>query len=198
MIYLKKGQELLSNPGMVVYSPTGYYEDGDPILCAPSHSPDEAVCRYEAKYVAYGDNVYNITDQEKLIEEIKKIDPENLFGRDGKAVAEDKISDKIRTVDTAATEENLIDDEPEDIDEPETEPEPEITPEPETEPEVIPEPEVLPDPEVIPEPEVVPEPEIIPIPDISVDPEVIPTEPSVTDEILGFLKKKNKRRKNIS
>lgn len=181
MIYLKKGQILLNNPGLVVYSPTGYYEDGDPILCAAIFSPEEPICRFEAKYIAFGDIVYSITDTDKLMEEVKSLDPKNLFGKDSKEVAQDKRVDEIKTVDTKVDEEVKQED---------SEEETEIIEE-----ESIPEPEVVSEPEVIPEPEVpvVPEPEIIPVPDITVDPEVVP-ETTPTNEILGFLKKRKKRK----
>jgi len=182
MIYLKKGQILLNNPGLVVHSPTGYYEDGDSVVCAAIFSPEEPICRFEAKYIAFGDIVYSITDTDKLMEEVKSLDPKNLFGKDSKEVAEDKIVDKIKTVDTNVEEEVKQEDPEEDVEE-EVIPEPEVVPEPE----VIPEPEVVPEPEVIPEPEVVPEPEVIP------EPEVVP-ETTNTNEILGFLKKRKRRK----
>jgi hypothetical protein len=195
MVYLKKGQVLSDNPAMVVYDPTGYYNDGDPVVCASVESPDEPVCRYEAKYINYGSIVYSISNPEELDAEIMKIDPKSLFGKDSKEVAQDKMVDEIKTVDTKVDEEVKQEDSEEETEiiEEESIPEPEVVPEPE----VIPEPEVpvVSEPEVIPEPEVpvVPEPEVIPVPDIAVDPEVVP-ETTPTNEILGFLKKRKKRK----
>ena len=63
MIYLTKGQKLLDSPGMVVCDPTGYYNDGDSVACAAWHMPEEPICRYEAKFIAYGGMVYEITDR---------------------------------------------------------------------------------------------------------------------------------------
>lgn len=97
MIHLQKGQKLFDNEGMVVYDQTGYYNDDDSIICAMVYAPEEPVCRYEAKFVAYGSNVYNITDPEKLLEEIKKIDPETLFGKKNENVREQQIVDSIQT-----------------------------------------------------------------------------------------------------
>jgi len=99
MIYLKKGQALFNNQGMVVLDPTGYYEDGATVVCAMFHSPDEPVCSYEAKYIAYGEQVYNITDEKMLIEEIKKIDPNTLIGKTKEDIMVDKMIEKIETVD---------------------------------------------------------------------------------------------------
>lgn len=109
MIYLRKGQKLSDNPSMVVYDPTGYYNDGDSVICASAGMPDEPACRYEAKYIAYGGFVYSISDPDELLEQIKKIDPTTLFGKDSKQVAVDKVVDDIvpqKSVDpTTPTEE---------------------------------------------------------------------------------------------
>ncbi len=102
MIHLTKGQTLFENPTMVVYDPTGYYNDGDSVVCASVVAPEEPVCRYEAKFVAYGGMVYNIADPEKLMEEVIKIDPENLLGKNNEDVALDRMVENIQTV---ATEE---------------------------------------------------------------------------------------------
>ncbi len=98
MIYLKKGQPLLENPSMVVYDQTGYYNDGDSVVCAPVFAPEEPACRYEAKFIAYGGIVYSITDPDKLLEEITKLDPSNLFGKDSQEIATDKMINQITTV----------------------------------------------------------------------------------------------------
>jgi hypothetical protein len=95
MIYLTKGQTLFENPGMVVYDPTGYYDDGMSITCAAGFAPDDPVCKYEAKFIAYGGIVYSISDPDKLMEEVKKIDPDTLFGKDSQQVAVDKIVKNI-------------------------------------------------------------------------------------------------------
>lgn len=105
MIYLKKGQKLFNNEGMVVSDPTGYYEDGAIVTCAMYHLPDKPICGYEAKYIAYGDNVYTITDEEKLMEEIKKFDPETLLGKTKEDIAVDKMVEKIQAVDIEKLEE---------------------------------------------------------------------------------------------
>lgn len=95
MIFLTKGQVLRDNPGMVVYDPTGYYNDGDSVICASVGSPEEPVCRYEAKFIAYGGMVYSISDEDALMTEITKIDPASLFGKDGQQIAVDKMVEKI-------------------------------------------------------------------------------------------------------
>jgi hypothetical protein len=104
MIYLTKGQKLFNNEGMVVCDPTGYYEDGVTVACAVFHSPDEPVFRYEAKFIAYGDQVYNIADEKKLMEEILKIDPESLFGKTNAEVVVDNLVNEIKTVDSPTPE----------------------------------------------------------------------------------------------
>ncbi len=106
MIYLEKGQKLFDNTGAVVYDPTGYYEDGASVLCAMSYAPEEPVCRYEAKFIAFGSMVYNVTDPEKLLEEIKKIDPETLFGKSTADISLDKKIQDIETVDTTENPED--------------------------------------------------------------------------------------------
>ncbi|MCE9628795.1 MAG: hypothetical protein K8Q91_02245 [Candidatus Vogelbacteria bacterium] len=111
MIYLTKGQPLLDNPNLVVYDPTGYYNDGDSVICASIGLPEEPVCRYEAKYVLYGGMVYSISNPDDLMTEIIKIDPASLFGKDSQQVAVDKMVEKIvpqepgEVVEEATTEE---------------------------------------------------------------------------------------------
>ena len=95
MIYLKKGQVLADNPTMVVYDQTGYYNDGDSIICAPAATPDEPAVRYEARFVAYGGMVYSISDPDELLAEIIKLDPKSLYGKDSQQVAVDKVVENI-------------------------------------------------------------------------------------------------------
>jgi hypothetical protein len=95
MIYLRKGQPLADNSGMVMYDPTGYYNDGDSVICAPAGVPDEPACRYEAKFVAYGGLVYSISDPDELMEQILRLDPNTLFGKDTKQVAVDRAVEQI-------------------------------------------------------------------------------------------------------
>lgn len=95
MIYLTKGQKLFENPSMVVYDPTGYYNDGDSVICAGATSPNEPACRYEAKFVAYGGIVYSVADPDALMEQILAIDPKTLFGKDSQQVAVDKMVEEI-------------------------------------------------------------------------------------------------------
>ncbi len=96
MIKLEKGQKLFDNEGMVVYDQTGYYNDGDSIICAMSFAPEEPACRYEAKFIAYGNAVYNVTDPDMLLEEIKKIDPNTLFGKNKEEIAVDQTVENIQ------------------------------------------------------------------------------------------------------
>ena len=197
MIYITKGQILFDNPSMVVCDQTGYYNDGDPIICASAQTPDEPACRYEAKFIAYGGNVYSITDSEKLAEEILKTDPASLFGKDGQAIAEEKMIENIEKVDTQIKPEETI---PEPEIEPETEQEPEIETDPAPEIEVVPEPEV----ELVPEPETdpVPEIEVVPDPAQEIPAEIIPEiVPGVTpqpetaaEDVVRLFNKKSKRK----
>lgn len=101
MIYLQKGQPLFENKGMVVCDETGYYEDGATVVCAPLFAPDEPACRFEAKFIAYGSQVYNITDQDKLMEEINKIDPKNLLGKSTEEVSIDNMVKNIQTTESS-------------------------------------------------------------------------------------------------
>lgn len=100
MIYLRKGQKMYENDGIVMYDKTGYYNDTDSVICAMVFAPEEPVCRYEAKFFAYGNAVYNITDPEQLLEEIKKIDPETLFGKNQDILAEQQMINSIQTTDS--------------------------------------------------------------------------------------------------
>jgi hypothetical protein len=100
MIFLTKGQTLYDNPGMVTYDPTGYYEDGDSIVCASAASPEEPVCRYEAKFVAYGNMVYSIADPDALLEEVKKINPDTLFGKTNADKVASDIVNNIQMADS--------------------------------------------------------------------------------------------------
>ncbi len=95
MIYLTKGQKLFENPSLVVYDPTGYYNDGDSVVCAGVTSPNVPICRYEAKFVAYGGIVYSVADPDALMEQILAIDPKTLFGKDSQQVAVDKMVGEI-------------------------------------------------------------------------------------------------------
>ncbi len=95
MIYLTKGQPVADNPNLVVYDPTGYYDDGDSVICASAGLPEEPVCRYESKYIMYGGMVYSISNPEDLMTEILKIDPNSLFGKDSQQIAVDKVVEKI-------------------------------------------------------------------------------------------------------
>lgn len=95
MIYLKKGQPVADNPNLVVYDSTGYYNDGDPVICASAELPEEPVCRYEAKYIQYGGMVYSISNPDELMAEILKTDPASLFGKDSQQIAVDKMVEKI-------------------------------------------------------------------------------------------------------
>jgi len=95
MIYLKKGQELKIDTGMVVCGASGYYEDEDTVECAMSFAPEDSVARFEAKFIAYGDAVYVISDKERLMEVLKDIDPETLFGKTSAEVGIDKKIENI-------------------------------------------------------------------------------------------------------
>ncbi len=108
MIYLTKGQKLFENTGMVVYGDTGYYNDGDVVICAPAYSPDEPACGYEAKYIAYGTIVYGMTDEDKLTEQLKKIDPKTLFGKNKETVITDNIIENIETADSQIPPNNPV------------------------------------------------------------------------------------------
>lgn len=120
MIYLKKGQALFNNEGMVVLDKTGYYEDGATVVCAMYHLPDEPICSYEAKFIAYGDQVYTITDEKTLLEEIMKIDPSTLMGKTKEDIKIDKMVEEIETVDNP-TPEAIPDEEKEEEEEEEKE-----------------------------------------------------------------------------
>lgn len=123
MIYLKKGQTLFDNPGMVVYDPTGYYDDGTSVICAPVFAPEEAACRYEAKYIAYGGIVYSISNEEELLKQILELDPQSLFGKDSKQVAVDKVADAIVTQGTTQVTDEVSEIKEEKEEEKEEEPE---------------------------------------------------------------------------
>lgn len=95
MIHLKKGQVLKDNPTLVVYDPTGYYRDEDSVICASAILPEEPVCRFEAKFVAYGGIVYSISNPEELMAEVLKLDPETLFGKTNDNITVDKMVEEI-------------------------------------------------------------------------------------------------------
>lgn len=209
MIYLTKGQTLFNNEGMIVCDPTGYYEDGATVLCAMYHSPNEPVFSYEAKYIAYGDQVYNITDEKKLMEEIVKIDPNTLMGKTKEDINIDKMIEEIKTVENPT---------PETIPDEDIEPEEEVTPISETvetttetdengdvtttttttttTEEVIPEEVVEPviDVPEVPVIDITPEVPIIDIETPTITPEIIIPEetPSVLDQAVSKLKGKRK------
>lgn len=80
MIHLERGQILIEDPELVVYDATGDYEDSDLIVCAKITSPDEPFSKCEAKYIAYGNMVYSISDAKELDKAIADIDPANNLG----------------------------------------------------------------------------------------------------------------------
>lgn len=104
MIYLTKGQPLFDNSSMVVCDQTGYYEDGSPVICAAAYDPENPVCRYEAKFIAYGNAVYNITDPDLLMKQVIEIDPKSLFGKSNNDVTLDKAVENIQTIDSVQTQ----------------------------------------------------------------------------------------------
>ena len=134
MIKLEKGQKVFDKPNLVVYETSGYYNDGDPVICALESNPEEPVCRFEAQFIAYGSMVYAVTDQKKLMDEILKMDPASLFGKTTEQVAVDQKLQKI------------VPEKPDENPEPTEEPTPEPEPEPEPEPAPEPTPEPIPDP----------------------------------------------------
>lgn len=79
MIYLEKGQFVAENDDLVVCDLTDTYLDTDMVLCAKKDTPDEPYCKFEAKFIAYGGVVYAVSDEEKLLEEVKKNDPDTLL-----------------------------------------------------------------------------------------------------------------------
>ncbi len=102
MIYLTKGQKLFENPEMVVCEPTGYYEDSSTVICASALSPEDPVCRFEAKFIAYGSMVYTITDEKLLLEEVMKLDPLSLFSKTAEEKKIDQLVQNIETVEQAS------------------------------------------------------------------------------------------------
>lgn len=123
MIHLKKGQVLKDNPTLVVYDPSGYYRDEDSVICASAILPEEPVCRFEAKFVAYGGIVYSISNPEELMAEVLKIDPETLFGKTNDNIAVDKMVEEIVPQESGTVEPT----EPEEIVEEEIEEEEDVT-----------------------------------------------------------------------
>jgi hypothetical protein len=82
MINLQQGQDVAENEDLVVYDATGDYNDNDMIICAKRETPYEPYCRFEAQFIAYGGIVYAISEEEKLLEEIQKIDPETTLAEE--------------------------------------------------------------------------------------------------------------------
>jgi len=171
MILLTKGQALFDNPNMVVYDPTGYYEDGSSVVCASALSPEEPLARYEAKFIAYGGMVYTITDPEQLMAEVLKIDPQSLFGKTNEQAVIDDLVEKIETIESPElpTENEVL------------EPPIETTPEPAPAPE-LPESQPTPAPEPTPAPQPTPDPTPTPVvePVIETPAPVEPTTPTDT------------------
>ena len=191
MIYLKKGQTLFDNPGMVVYDSTGYYNDGDSVVCAPIFAPEEPACRYEAQYVAYGGMIYSVSNQDELMKKILEIDPKSLFGKDSSQIALDKMVDQIvPQAETPVGQEALVAEESLNSTTtpaavlPDNSPSPSPTPSPTPSPEVTP----SPTPVASSTPEVT-------IPDATPSPSPVIQEngsdnSTTTDEIIAFAKKK--------
>ena len=100
MIHITKGDPLIANPGLVVLSSTGHYNDGDSILCASVTTPDEPACWFEAKYVKYGGMVYSISNAEELLAEIVKMDPASLFGKTADMLAQERMLNEIELENT--------------------------------------------------------------------------------------------------
>jgi hypothetical protein len=165
MINLQQGQDVAENEDLVVYDATGDYNDNDMIICAKRETPFEPYCRFEAQFIAYGGIVYAISEEEKLLEEIQKIDPETTLAEE--------------TTDSMIEQQEDLESRPK-SESPKPKPEPELQPDPV--PESVPE-ETVPDP--VPEPDPIVEPEIIPeeppvdpvIENPIIEPEIIPESP---------------------
>ena len=202
MIYLKKGQPLFDNPGMVVYDSTGYYNDGDSIVCAPVFAPEEPACRYEAQYIAYGGMIYSVSDQDELMKKILELDPKTLFGKDSQQVAVDKIVEQIiPQAETVVGEESSVVDEGSNATTTPAvtaTPTPSPTPVATTTPAVtLPEATPTPTPSPTPVPEVTPTPSPTPVPEVTPTPSPTPIDlqngsdtSTTTNEIVAYAKQK--------
>lgn len=181
MIYLQQGQDVAENEDLVVYDATGDYNDNDMVICAKRETPNEPYCRFEAQFIAYGGIVYAISEEEKLLEEIQKIDPETTLAEE----TNDSMIEQQEDVSTRPTEDTpkQQQSEPDPTEEIPTE----ETVMEETVPEVVPEtaPEIIPEPVAEQTPETVIEPEIITEPlandTLEVVPEIIPPAVDISD-----------------
>lgn len=62
MITISKGDPLVNNPELIVFSESGDYEETALIECTTIDNPDFPICAYAAQYVKYGDPVYQQTE----------------------------------------------------------------------------------------------------------------------------------------
>lgn len=89
MVHIEKGQKIPQNEDLIVYSPTGDYDEEQLIECGTISQPDFAVCAYQAQFVKYGSIVYRFNTSEELGAELIKVDPSSNH----KAVADYKYEE---------------------------------------------------------------------------------------------------------
>lgn len=58
MIHIEKGELVKDHPELLVYSPTGDYEEVDLIECCEQSNLTVPVCAFSAQYVKFGNAVY--------------------------------------------------------------------------------------------------------------------------------------------
>jgi hypothetical protein len=75
MIHIEKNQPVPEHPELIVFSPTGDYDDNALIECATTEQPSVAFCGFAASFVKYGGFVYRFENPEKLGKALVELDP---------------------------------------------------------------------------------------------------------------------------
>ena len=77
MIHIEKEQKIAENENIIVYSPSGDYNDFDLIEYCQIDNPNVALGAFQAQFVKYGGLVYQFNEPAELGDAILAIDPES-------------------------------------------------------------------------------------------------------------------------
>ena len=75
MVHIEKSQKVPQNENLIVFSPSGDYDEDQLIECCEINNPSVAIGAYQAQFIKYGGVVYRFNDEEELGAELVKLDP---------------------------------------------------------------------------------------------------------------------------
>ena len=75
MVHIEKLQKVPQNENLIVFSPSGDYDEDQLIECCEINNPGVAIGAYQAQFIKYGGLVYQYNTPEELAGAILKVDP---------------------------------------------------------------------------------------------------------------------------